>query len=69
VGGTAAGPVAAVAASQELLSAAGSKRTPKISTGGGGPSGGGGLGIGVTQLLGSDKETWTTETSTADRER
>ncbi len=33
VGGTA---VTALAASQELLSAAGGKRTPKISTGGGG---------------------------------
>jgi hypothetical protein len=34
-----------------------------------GTSGGGVGGVGVTQLLGSDKETWSTETSTADRER
>jgi hypothetical protein len=34
-----------------------------------GTSGGGVGGVGVTQLLGSDNETWSTETSTADRER
>ncbi len=65
VGGTAATAAAAVA-SQELLSVAGSKRTPKTSTVGG--SGGGG-GLGVTHLLGSEKETWGTDTSVADRER
>ena len=67
VGGTAA-TVAASVASQELLSTAGGgKRTPKISTAGGG---GGGVSGGVTQLLGSDKDTWgTTENSLTDRER
>ena len=66
VGGTAAtAAVASTVASTELLNAGSSKRTPKASTAGVI----GGSGGGVTQLLGSDKETWGSENSITDRER